>query len=66
MDTWDTRFPFTVDEINLFANLHNKATKFPVPNGIIPRPHTSEHENDNLSDLIDTVTEQECEINTLR
>ena len=35
MDTWDSRFTFTADEANLFARLHNKATKFPIPEGIL-------------------------------
>jgi hypothetical protein len=31
MDSWDTLFPFTGDEINLFSRLHQKVTKFPGP-----------------------------------
>lgn len=33
METWDTRYPFSADEIGLFSRLHQKATKFaPPPN----------------------------------
>jgi hypothetical protein len=35
MDTWDSRYPFTPEEVNLFALLHNKVTKFPAPSAII-------------------------------
>ena len=37
MDTWENRFPFTTEEVNLFARLHQKATKFPAPPGISVR-----------------------------
>lgn len=37
MENWDSLFPFTAEEINLFSRLHQKATKFPAPHGIKQR-----------------------------
>lgn len=31
MESWDTLYPFTSSEINLFSSLHQKVTKFPAP-----------------------------------
>jgi len=42
MDNWDSLFPFTADEINLFSRLHQKATKFPAPAGIKTRSNDFE------------------------
>jgi len=35
MESWDSRYPFSADEINLFSRLHQKATKFPAPVGLL-------------------------------
>ena len=45
MDTWDSRYPFTPEEANIFSRLHQKATKFPAPLGIKIDLERSENEN---------------------
>ncbi len=48
MDTWDTQFPFTADEINLFSRLHQKATKFSAPSDIKPSRNQVDADSQNI------------------
>lgn len=57
MDTWDSRFPFSAEETNLFAQLHAKATKFPAPLNIKSREAAisgpSVHDTNNFMEVDD-------------
>lgn len=35
---WDSQFTFSIEEVNFFTRLHQKATKFPFPVNIKPHP----------------------------
>ena len=57
METWDSQYPFTAEEANIFSKLHQKATKFPAPLGI----KITESKDENEIALIDKATAKDFE-----